>query len=36
MVSKVKGTFRSFEASIEANLEDLTTADIAFSVDGQV
>lgn len=33
MVSKVKGTFESFEASIEADLEDLTTASIEFSVD---
>ncbi|WP_416828838.1 YceI family protein [Ectobacillus polymachus] len=33
MVSKVKGTFRTFEASIEADLEDLTTATIEFSID---
>jgi polyisoprenoid-binding protein YceI len=33
MVSKVKGTFHTFEASIEADVEDLTTADIQFSVD---
>jgi polyisoprenoid-binding protein YceI len=33
MVSRVKGTFHSFEASVEADPEDLTTADIFFSVD---
>lgn len=33
MVSKVKGTFQSFEATIDADLEDLTTASIEFSVD---
>lgn len=33
MISKVKGTFQTFEASIEADLEDLTTANIEFSVD---
>ncbi|PFJ08960.1 hypothetical protein COD67_22995 [Bacillus cereus] len=33
MVSKVKGTFHNFEASIEADLDDLTTASIKFSVD---
>lgn len=33
MVSKVKGTFRQFEATIEADPEDLTTADISFSID---
>ncbi|MFF2447047.1 YceI family protein [Neobacillus sp. NPDC058068] len=33
MVSKVKGTFHTFEASIEADLDDLTTASIEFSVD---
>jgi polyisoprenoid-binding protein YceI len=33
MVSKVKGAFRNFEANIEADLEDLTTASIEFSVD---
>ncbi|AZU62665.1 YceI family protein [Neobacillus mesonae] len=33
MVSKVKGTFETFEASIEADVEDLTTASIEFSVD---
>lgn len=33
MVSKVKGTFHNFEASIEADLDDLATALIEFSVD---
>ncbi|WHY87074.1 YceI family protein [Neobacillus novalis] len=33
MVSKVRGTFHNFEASIEADLDDLTTASIEFSVD---
>jgi len=33
MVSKVKGQFRQFDASIEADPEDLTTADISFSID---
>jgi len=33
MVSKVKGVFRTFDASIEADLEDLTTASIEFTVD---
>ena len=33
MIAKVKGTFHSFEANIEADPEDLTTADIEFSVD---
>ena len=33
MISKVKGTFQTFEASIEADLEDLTTANIEFSID---
>jgi len=33
MISKVKGTFRSFEASIEADPQDLTTANISFSID---
>lgn len=32
-MSKVKGTFQSFEATIDADLEDLTTASIEFSVD---
>lgn len=33
MMSKVKGTFQDFEASVEADPDDLTTADIQFSVD---
>lgn len=33
MMSKVKGTFEEFEASVEADPDDLTTADIQFSVD---
>ncbi|MCM3570959.1 YceI family protein [Neobacillus mesonae] len=33
MVSKVKGTFEKFEASIDADVEDLTTASIEFTVD---
>ena len=33
MVSKVKGTFRTFDATIEADVEDLTTATIEFTVD---
>lgn len=33
MIAKVKGSFNRFEASIEADPEDLTTADISFSVD---
>ncbi|BBH23754.1 polyisoprenoid-binding protein [Paenibacillus baekrokdamisoli] len=33
MISKVKGTFHTFDADIEANPSDLTTANIAFSVD---
>ncbi|MCF8564252.1 YceI family protein [Alicyclobacillus tolerans] len=33
MFAKVKGGFNSFEASIEADPEDLTTANIEFSVD---
>lgn len=33
MVSRAKGTFHNFEASIEADPEDLTTADISFSID---
>lgn len=33
MIAKVKGTFHTFEANIEADPEDLTTADIEFSVD---
>ncbi|MEX2414937.1 MAG: YceI family protein [Paenibacillaceae bacterium] len=33
MIAKVKGTFHNFEAEIEANPADLTTAKIKFSVD---
>lgn len=33
MIAKVKGTFEAFEAQVEANPEDLTTANIQFSVD---
>jgi polyisoprenoid-binding protein YceI len=33
MFSKVNGTFTSFEADIEADPEDLTTANIEFRVD---
>lgn len=33
MVSKVKGTFHTFEASIDADPEDLTTATVEFSID---
>ncbi|MCA1030911.1 YceI family protein [Bacillus timonensis] len=33
MIANVKGTFNSFEASIDADPTDLTTADIAFTVD---
>jgi len=33
MFSKVKGAFNRFDASIEADPHDLTTADIAFTVD---
>ncbi|NOV00236.1 YceI family protein [Paenibacillus planticolens] len=33
MIAKVKGTFHSFEAQIEADAEDLTSANIAFQVD---
>ncbi|QQE77828.1 YceI family protein [Alicyclobacillus sp. SO9] len=33
MVSKVKGTFQKFDAAIEADPEDLTTANISFWVD---
>jgi len=32
MVTNVKGAFHDFEATIEANPEDLTTAAIAFSI----
>jgi polyisoprenoid-binding protein YceI len=33
MIAKVKGSFHSFEAQIEADPNDLTTADIQFQVD---
>ncbi|MFS0863174.1 YceI family protein [Fredinandcohnia sp. 179-A 10B2 NHS] len=33
MIAKVKGSFQNFEASIEADPTDLTTADIEFKVD---
>ncbi|MEF2247513.1 YceI family protein [Paenibacillus sp. IITD108] len=33
MIAKVKGLFHEFEAKIEADPFDLTTADIAFSID---
>jgi len=33
MISKVKGTFHSFEADIEADPADLTTANITVTVD---
>jgi polyisoprenoid-binding protein YceI len=33
MIAKVKGSFNSFSASIDADPTDLTTANIAFNVD---
>lgn len=33
MIAKVKGTFHTFEANIEADPTDLTTADVQFSID---
>lgn len=33
MIAKVKGTFDTFEAKVEADPEDLTSANIEFSVD---
>lgn len=33
VIAKVKGAFHTYEASIDADPEDLTSADIAFSVD---
>lgn len=33
MVSKVKGTFHTFEANIDADPEDLTAATVEFSID---
>lgn len=32
MIAKVKGAFHEFEAEIEADIQDLTTADIAFKI----
>lgn len=33
MISRVRGSFHKFDASIEADPEDLTTADIEFTID---
>src|SRR5574342_1217767 len=33
MIAKVKGSFNSFSASIEADPSDLTTANIQFTID---
>ncbi|MBH5319786.1 YceI family protein [Paenibacillus sp. GSMTC-2017] len=33
MISKVKGTFHTFEANVEADVNDLTSANISFSID---
>lgn len=33
MIAKVKGSFHAFEANIEADVNDLTTADISFKID---
>ncbi|SFL74557.1 Polyisoprenoid-binding protein YceI [Paenibacillus sp. 1_12] len=33
MIAKVKGTFHTFEADIDADTDDLTTADLQFSID---
>lgn len=33
MFARVNGTFEKFDATISADLDDLTTADIAFTVD---
>ncbi|NOU97736.1 hypothetical protein GC093_31575 [Paenibacillus sp. LMG 31456] len=33
MIAKVKGTFHTFEAEIEADTDDLTSADVHFSID---
>ncbi|WP_409271028.1 YceI family protein [Neobacillus sp. SCS-31] len=33
MIANVKGTFQAFDASVEADPADLTTADISFSID---
>ncbi len=32
MIATVKGTFHDFEATVDADLADLTTADIAFTI----
>ncbi len=32
MIAKVKGAFHEFEAEIEADIQDLTTADISFKI----
>lgn len=33
MVSRVKGTFEKFDATVEADVEDMTTATINFTID---
>lgn len=33
MISRVKGTFNEFSADIKADPEDLTTAEVSFSID---
>lgn len=33
MIAKVKGSFEEFDASIKADPDDLTTADISFAID---
>lgn len=33
MISKVKGTFEKFSADITMDVEDLTTADISFTIE---
>lgn len=33
MIAKVKGVFHTFEANVEADVNDLTTADISFAID---
>lgn len=35
MISKAKGTFDNFEAEVNADMEDLTNADITISIDVQ-
>ncbi|GKU77639.1 YceI family protein [Paenibacillus sp. L3-i20] len=32
MISKVKGTFHTFDAKVEADVNDLTSADISFTI----